>query len=208
MKERASGAAKYQGTETMHLKDQVRIILDAIETSVGTIRRIKLDGCKKKMFFIVSVQFENLITEIQIRLPARTSQNRPPDDHIKWEVERTFGECVSSSAMGLDAACLAFFSGPCGFNFEKFDGTQRVTLRCVNGAIDVQQTILQKAKEAPKQETFASQWSKELERCVCMCVCVCLCMCMYVHYCWCVGVLCCVCVVLCVCCVVCVCVSG
>lgn len=155
------GTANYRGADTVALKDQVSRILDAIESSVGEICRIKLDGCKKKLFFIVSVKFKNLVAEVQIRLPAKKNQNAPSDDHIRWEVERTFGECVSSS-MDLATACLDFFAVPCGFTFQRFDHTQRVTLRCVNNKCDVQQSEI--ALLETTQLTFFQKWSKELER--------------------------------------------
>jgi hypothetical protein len=75
--------------------------------------------------------------------------------------------------MDLASACLAFFTIPCKFNFQKFDETQRVTLRFVNGAIDVQQNTIPPPKEGTSQENaFAAQWTKELERFVCLFVCL------------------------------------
>jgi hypothetical protein len=160
---------------------QVCGILDCIEEGMGTILRIKLDACAKG-FFIVNVLFKQtienynlnqeeieLVSEIQVRLPARETTVAPPDDHIKYEVERTFGKCVASSVMRLDTACLDFFTVPCGFEFQPFDEKQCVTMKMDHDVIFVEQKtmtneeLLKRDLERQSKDLVA-QWSQELDR--------------------------------------------
>jgi hypothetical protein len=155
---------------------QVIGILNLIEErKESRILRMKLEHVKKA-FLILNISFSsngiNMVAEIQLRLPAKEHTSSPPDDHLKHEVVRTFGECINNPKWPLQEACKAFFNAPCNREFPIFHGSQFVTVSMSpsdNESVTIS-SIPQSTEEVDAIAAlrtpgdFKSQWMNEIDR--------------------------------------------